>query len=101
MDFVGVFVTKTLSVNGRYDFHVDESLANGNLRIPAMIADEVSTGSGFQVAVEGEGGARYAVQYSTNLTDWTAVETNRSPYTFTDTNAVSMPQRFYRAVLAP
>ena len=100
MNFVGVFVTKTLSVNGHYDFHVDESLG-GYLPVAAILTSAVSTNGGFQLGVEGAGGVKYAVQCSSNLTDWTATVTNRSPFIFVDTNAVSNAQLFYRAVSMP
>lgn len=38
----------------------------------------------------------YTVEYSTNLTDWTAVGSALPLYQFTDTNAPGSPQRFYR-----
>jgi hypothetical protein len=41
----------------------------------------------------------YELQASTNLLHWVPVETNVSPFTFTDTNAYH--QRFYRGVYLP
>ena len=93
----GSFLTKTLSVNGQYNFHADESLA-AFLPVPPMLSSPSSVNDGFQLNVEGVGGIKYAVESSSNLTDWTAIVTNQSPFTFLDTNVVADPQRFYRAV---
>jgi hypothetical protein len=43
----------------------------------------------------------YAVQVSTNLLDWTSVETNTSPFVSTDTNLISFPTHFYRVLYLP
>ena len=54
-----------------------------------------------QFSVSGVSGVSYAILASTNLTDWEPLITNTSPFNFSDTNAVSFPQRFYRAVYQP
>jgi hypothetical protein len=41
------------------------------------------------------------VSASTNLRDWTPLQTNVSPFTFTDTNASGFADRFYRAQYLP
>ena len=56
-------------------------------------------GSQFQFNVTGVSGFNYAVQASTNLVNWTSLQTNASPFTFTD--AATFPERFYRAVWLP
>ncbi len=38
----------------------------------------------------------YSVQYSTNLVDWIPLGLARPRYLFIDTNAPSLPQRYYR-----
>ncbi|HZT23155.1 MAG TPA: protease pro-enzyme activation domain-containing protein [Verrucomicrobiae bacterium] len=38
------------------------------------------------------------IQASTNLVDWVTIYTNTPPFTFTDSNAVNFPIRFYRAL---
>ena len=43
----------------------------------------------------------YAIEASTNLLDWTSVETNVSPFSLIDTNTVQMPHRFYRGLYLP
>lgn len=53
------------------------------------------------IAVEGISTAVYVLQASTNLTDWTAVETHvGAPVTFS-VGLTNGPQRFYRAVVLP
>ena len=55
----------------------------------------------FQFNVTGVPGYIYTVAGSTNLSDWTLLQTNTSPFTFTDPNASSFPDRFYRAQYLP
>ena len=55
----------------------------------------------FQCSVAGVPGYNYSVWASTNLTDWTPLQTNASPFTFTDTAAGDFLLRFYRAQYAP
>ncbi len=52
----------------------------------------------FMVAVAGVTGYTYAVQASTNLTNWVSLLTNTAPFTYTDTNAGKFMGRFYRTV---
>lgn len=60
-----------------------------------------ANGNVLQFQVDGVPGFNYAVQTSTNLTDWISRFTNASPFAFTDTNALAFPQQFYRAVYLP
>jgi len=60
-----------------------------------------SPGNQFSFTLAGVPGASYAVLASTNLTDWLDLVTNLTPFTFTDTNAVLFPRRFYRALYLP
>jgi autotransporter-associated beta strand protein len=55
----------------------------------------------FQFSLTGVPGYDYAVSGSTNLSDWTPLQTNVSPFTFLDTNASLFPSRFYRAQWVP
>ena len=53
----------------------------------------------FQVSVSAVGTTnQYVLEASTDLTNWTALITTTSPFTFGDSNAGSFPQRFYRVV---
>jgi hypothetical protein len=55
----------------------------------------------FQFSLAGVPSYNYAVSASTNLRDWTPLQTNVSPFTFTDTNASGFADRFYRAQYLP
>ena len=57
--------------------------------------------SQFLVGVQGPFGYRYALECSTNLVSWDALGTNAAPFTFLDTNILSVPARFYRAHYIP
>jgi len=53
--------------------------------------------------VSGQSGPDYAIETSTNLTQWSNVFTTNSPalpFIWTDTNSTA-PQRFYRVKLGP
>jgi hypothetical protein len=43
-------------------------------------------------------GWNFIVEASSNLLNWQPLQTNSSPFIFIDTNAASLPLRFYRAV---
>jgi hypothetical protein len=55
----------------------------------------------FEFNVTGVPDFTYAVQASTNLVDWTTLETNSSPFESIDTNALNYPLRFYRVLYLP
>jgi hypothetical protein len=57
--------------------------------------------SGFRLNAEGMAGMNVILEVSTNLLEWLPLQTNASPMTFLDTNAIAKPARFYRLVLAP
>jgi hypothetical protein len=56
----------------------------------------------FQFRLTGTSGESYILQGSTNMTSWVSLLTNTMPlFDYTDTNANSFSNRFYRAVLGP
>jgi hypothetical protein len=58
----------------------------------------------FLLRVTGTAGARYAVETTTNFTQWTALKTNTAvsgSFDFTDTAAPGFSRRFYRARWVP
>jgi lysophospholipase L1-like esterase len=60
-------------------------------------------GGQFSINVSGQNGPDYAIEASTNLTQWSNVFTTNSPalpFVWTDTNSAA-PQRFYRIKLGP
>ena len=56
----------------------------------------------FTLTVGGAGipGYNFVIECSTNLVNWQPMQTNSSPFTFTDTNTANCSLRFYRAALA-
>jgi len=70
---------------------------------PGISASGLSGGQ-FQFSIAGDSGPDYVIQASTNLTTWLPVWTNSMampPFRFTDLNAASFNQRFYRVLLGP
>jgi uncharacterized repeat protein (TIGR01451 family) len=79
---------------------------NAGTIAPAQLTNTVVNINGtFQLTVNGQSGQEYIVQASTNLINWVPVYTNPSPFvspfTFTDPNASSYLDRFYRVVTGP
>lgn len=68
--------------------------------VPFTLAATNIGGAGFRLAGAGIPGLNFVVEGSTNLVSWQPLQTNSSPFTFTDTNTGNHPLRFYRAVLA-
>ena len=58
-----------------------------------------ASGGGFAVGASGVAGYNYALEVSTDLVSWTALQTNPVPFQFLDVNASNYPVRFYRTVL--
>lgn len=80
-------------------FSATLSITSSVSTAPVLTLANVANGFGFNVG--GITGTPYAVETSTNLIDWQSILTNTAPFTFTDTNVSSFPQRFYRAVYLP
>ena len=64
----------------------------------ATLTSATSGNGQFTFAVSGVPGYQYIVQASSDYVNWTPVQTNTAPFTFTDTNASQFNQRFYRTV---
>ena len=77
----------------------------GTIPPPQLTNSIVNINGTFQLTVNGQPGQEYIVQASTNLINWVSVYTNpppfNSPFTFTDPNASSYPDRFYRVITGP
>lgn len=73
---------------------------------PQILVSSLSSGS-FRLSVSGDAGPDYTIETATNLTPavlWAPVFTNLSaipPFLWTNTDASSVPQRFYRVRLSP
>jgi hypothetical protein len=69
-------------------------------RLRCGIASRISaagfTSGRFAVDAAGAPGYNYVIEASTNLLQWSALETNAAPFQFIDINASNYPARFYR-----
>jgi hypothetical protein len=63
-----------------------------------VLESPVLSSSGFSFSVAGTQGSNCVIQVSTNLMNWSPLETNTIPFQFTDANANQYSERFYRAV---
>jgi hypothetical protein len=73
-----------------------------SLSVPAATLTPMKRADGqFAFAVAGVAGRQYVVQASVDLKNWADVQTNTAPFTFTDANAGSFKQRFYRTYSVP
>lgn len=71
---------------------------------PPITAPTILVNGQFQFSFDTATGVNYAVQCSTNLTQWLPLMTLGgvgTPLTVTDTNTAGYQQRFYRIVLSP
>jgi autotransporter-associated beta strand protein len=101
----------TISQSGSYSVSVTNlaGVTNSRMAVLSVYATAAPMLSGvgrlangqFQFSLTGVPGYDYAVSGSTNLSDWTPLQTNVSPFTFTDTNTGNYPSRFYRAQWVP
>jgi len=67
-----------------------------------IITAPVTTSSGqFSFQIPGVVGLQYVVEATTDFKNWTPVETNTAPFTYTETNAASYNQRYYRSYYLP
>jgi hypothetical protein len=73
------------------------------LTLPTAASIVLNNGQlGFQIS--GQAGPDYAVQISSNLFDWSTLFTTNSPampFSWTDTNAATLPAQFYRIKVGP
>ena len=67
----------------------------------ANLTSSANSNGAFTFNVVGVTGYKYAVQATSDLVNWTSVETNTAPFTFADPNAGNVSQRFYRTVYLP
>lgn len=67
----------------------------------ALLASAGRTNKQFAFDVVGVAGAKYIVQCSTDMVNWTPVSTNTAPFSFTDTSTEAVPGKFFRTVYKP
>jgi autotransporter-associated beta strand protein len=68
---------------------------------PTLCGIGCSSNGQFQLSLTGVPGCNYAILASTDLSNWTILQTTNCPFTFADTNTGSFPCRFYRAQYLP
>ena len=97
--------TLEVSDNGTPSMSATQSFSVMVNSLSAPSVSNVSAAAGqFGFTVSGPNGPDYAVETSTNLTQWNTVFITNSPaapFTWTDTNSSAAPQRFYRVKLGP
>ena len=99
----GAVIANSIRFAGKVESHFDEAypiwplLFGTGSRVGAAIIPPFNRKL---VYVEGMFGYTYALESSTNLSDWSRVMTNTSPFTFTNI-PTDVPQQFYRAVYLP
>ncbi len=95
---------------GKYSVQVSNSVgmtnsATASLTIITNTAPAIATvakiNGQFAFQVDGVSGAKYVVQGSEDLKQWTSLQTNTAPFTFADANTASFNQRYYRAYYLP
>jgi len=69
--------------------------------IPTIVTPVVPQAGQFSFQVPAEAGLKYVVEATTDFQNWTPVLTNTAPFTFTETNAASYTQRYYRSRYLP
>jgi len=70
---------------------------------PRIFAAQISRDQ-FRMTISGDAGPDYSLLTSTNLVNWTLVQTTNSPvspFLFVDPNSTNYLQRFYRVLLGP
>lgn len=67
----------------------------------AKFAVEGTSNPAFGVQIDGVTGARYVVQGSSDLKTWTTLTTNTAPFYYSEANAASFQQRYYRSYYLP
>jgi large repetitive protein len=106
----GTFTNKASVAGNEVDLNLDNNASEANVAIqtlvpPHLVAASTQANGSFQLTLIGQVGDAYVIQASTNLVNWTPVATNiiagTGAYKFTDTNAPSFRQRYYRAVRVP
>ena len=102
------WVQVRVSDNGTPALSATQSFRVTVLPVPKPVLGSLFWSSAqFGLSVSGDFGLDYTIQASTNLcesSNWVTVFVSNSPalpFTFTDTNTSSFPQRFYRVRLGP
>jgi hypothetical protein len=87
----------------RYLYAPGKLTLDPSRKAPVLLGPGIQSGT-FGFTISGFPGQRVIVQASTNLVQWTALATNtlvETTFDFADESGAGLPQRYYRAVLAP
>ena len=87
----------------RYLYAPETLTLDPSRRAPTLLATRIQSGH-LQFTISGFPGQRVIIQASTNLVQWESLATNRlikTTFDFTNELSAGLPQRFYRAMLAP
>lgn len=68
---------------------------------PSLLPLTFGSGQVAQLIVSNVAGLHYAIEASTNLSDWAPLYLGTAPFTFPDLEVTNFPTRFYRAVWVP
>ncbi len=100
-NLVNVFVfdngTPSLSATQRFWVTVNRPAR------PGISAVQINQGQ-VRMTISGDAGPDYSMLASTNLVNWTLIQTTNSPlppFLFVDPNSTNYLQRFYRVLLGP
>ena len=107
-DFTGTLAAK-YSYNGEQLLTNNQSILfapdGGATPVPSLTRLSGPQGGRVQLRITGQLGERCVVKASDNLSSWTGLATNLIPpsgtWDYADTNALTHPHRFYRAVAEP
>jgi hypothetical protein len=85
--------------------HTSTGTFTVTVRPPVFVSDpRISAGNRLQITVGGVAGQRFAIQASSNLTEWTSIFTNIltvSPTNFVDSSPATNRCRYFRAIPIP
>ena len=106
--YVAALNTSTYAASGTARFDMvtllgDAISVSNPPAITPTLTNLVFASGQFQFLLTGTVSSNYIVQATTNISpvNWISVRTNAAPFTFVETNAINLPQRFYRGMIAP
>lgn len=112
---VGYYVTFTPTKTGTYDYTDDWGYSGDGVLViksaavpaptPGLTAPTFLPNKSFQCSITNlVSGKTFYVEASTNLVDWSVIHTaaaSAETESYTDTDAASVPRRFYRVAVEP
>lgn len=96
-----VYATITVASRTRYLYAPQKVVLDANSQPPVLVQARIESGT-FHSTVSAAPGQRVVIEGSTNLSDWTPLQTNvmaSSSWDFGDPVSAALARRFYRAVL--